>query len=673
MQSLLVLIAGLGLTFSSTPAAEPDLRPELVVNGRLDTIEVNSKGEIWFGTATGHVYRSADWNTTWNEITVPFRQYWPGNYSASYDSINHVRFFDAQHAIIAGYMGDSQDVVYRTVDGGAGWSSVRLPASLWVYDARTTTDGLAWLVGSDGSLLFSEDFGASWSALKAPFDQISRSHSVQFVSRSLGVVGSLHGSLKITRDGGHSWRSIKTPTETGDVKCEYDRIERARISADKVIVEQCGGVFYRGFNHKEPWRQLHAGERALVSYELSPEGLVAVASDREIVRFAPNLQAPRSTGFHLEAFPLDMTVGAGKVVFVDSNLKVSIMDSEGFKSSRMLRGGIATTWPISERDRGLDGAFWGISRYFLYRSSNVGVTWERQAELPQEVDGLAVQASGDILLWNRHGFVTRWNPADRQFHPVPGLDGLDVVGLFRRGNLWLVYGGMQSETTQRIEVARTYFSGQFAGSADHGHVAASTDGGGTWRVVDEWKDGGVQALFLGEDNTLTLLSWLGAVRRGRFNLEPTGSPTAALETILPVNKETWGRVPYVEDAHILEFIGGTDGSIKGWTHHLGDFLFHTVDGGKTWVKSDVSKQPLDRIYRLGKGRWVGLAPPDQIQIWKDGKFISLRKFSEKITWTIVDTSGSVVLQLDSGEVWSLSPDSKEWRLLSDQKARQTAR
>ncbi|PYT17541.1 MAG: hypothetical protein DMF51_02165 [Acidobacteria bacterium] len=643
------------------------------MNGRLDTIEVNSKGEIWFGTATGHVYRSADWNTTWNEITVPFRQYWPGNYSASYDSINHVRFFDAQHAIIAGYMGDSQDVVYRTVDGGAGWSSVRLPASLWVYDARTTTDGLAWLVGSDGSLLFSEDFGASWSALKAPFDQISRSHSVQFVSRSLGVVGSLHGSLKITRDGGHSWRSIKTPTETGDVKCEYDRIERARISADKVIVEQCGGVFYRGFNHKEPWRQLHAGERALVSYEMSPEGLVAVASDREIVRFAPNLQAPRSTGFHLEAFPLDMTVGAGKVVFVDSNLKVSVMDGEGFKSSRMLRGGIATTWPISERDRGLDGAFWGISRYFLYRSSNVGITWERQAELPQEVDGLAVQASGDILLWNRHGFVTRWNPADRQFHPVPGLDGLDVVGLFRRGNLWLVYGGMQSETTQRIEVARTYFSGQFAGSADHGYVAASTDGGGTWRVVDEWKDGGVQALFLGEDNTLTLLSWLGAVRRGRFNLEPTGSPTAALETILPVYKETWGRVPYVEDAHILEFIGGTDGSIKGWTHHLGDFLFHTVDGGKTWVKSDVSKQPLDRIYRLGEGRWVGLAPPDQIQIWKDGKFISLRKFSEKITWTIVDTSGSLVLQLDSGQVWSLSPDSKEWRLLSDQKARQTAR
>lgn len=643
------------------------------MSGGLDTIEVNSKGEIWFGTATGHVYRSADWNTTWNEMSVPNPKYWPGSYAASYDSINHVRFFDTQHAIIAGYLGDSHNVVYRTVDGGATWSSVTLPSGLWVYDARTTTDGLAWIVGSDGALLFSEDFGASWSALKAPFDEISRSHSVHFVSRSLGVVGSLHGSLKITRNGGRSWHTIKTPTETGDVKCKDDRIERARISAEKVIVQGCGGVFYRGLNRKEPWRQLRAGERALVSYEMSPEGIVAVATDREIVRFAPDLQTPRSTGFHLEAFPLDIAVGAGKVVFVDSNLKVSIMNGEGFKSSRMLRGGIAATWPISERDRGLDGTFWGISRFFLYRSSNVGVTWERQAELPQAVDGMAVQASGEILLWNRHGFVTRWNPADRQFHSVPGLDGLDVVGLFRRGTLWLAYGGMQSETTQRIEVARTYFSGQFAGSADHGYVAASTDGGHTWRVVDEWKDGGVQALFLGDDNTLSLLSWLGAVRRGRLILEPPGSPTAALETILPVNKKTLGHVPYVEDAHVLEFIGGSDGSIKGWTHHLGDFRFHTVDGGKTWEKSDVAKQPLDRIYRLGEGPWVGLAPPAQIHIWKDGKFIPFKKFSEKITWTIIDTAGALLLQLENGQVWSLSPDSKEWRLLSDQKARQSTR
>ncbi|HYV17577.1 MAG TPA: hypothetical protein VFC25_00945, partial [Verrucomicrobiae bacterium] len=197
-------------------------------------------------------------------------------------------------------------------------------------------------------------------------------------------------------------------------------------------------------------------------------------------------------------------------------------------------------------------------------------------------------------------------------------------------------------------------------------------GGDTWHVVDEWKDGGVQALFLGEDNTLTLLSWLGAVRKGRLNLESEGPASAVLETILPANEGTRGRVPYVEDAHILEFIGGADGSVKGWTHHLGDFLFLTADGGKTWEKADVTRQPVDKVCRLGGSTWVGLSPPNEIHIWKEGKFVPLWTFPEKITWTIIDATGSLILQLESGAVWSLSPDSQDWQLLSVQAAPQTA-
>src|SRR2546425_9805890 len=118
------------------------------------------------------------------------------------------------------------------------------------------------------------------------------------------------------------------------------------------------------------------------------------------------------------------------------------------------------------------------------------------------------------MRWNRHGYNARWSPQRLRVEAIPELDCLDIVGMFRRDDLWVVYGGMQYETTRRIEVARTYFSGQFAGSVDHGFVAVSTDGGGHWAVVDRWKDGGVQELFLGDDNTLTLLSWLCAVRRG---------------------------------------------------------------------------------------------------------------------------------------------------------------
>jgi len=330
----------------------------------------------------------------------------------------------------------------------------------------------------------------------------------------------------------------------------------------------------------------------------------------------------------------------------------------------MLQQGTATQWPIRERDRGSDGAFWGISQFFLYRSSDAGLTWKRQVELPRAVDGVAVQASGEILLWDRHGYVTRWNPRSGRLLSVPGLDGLDIVGLFRRGDLWLAYGGMQYQATQRIEVARTYFSGQFSGSADHGYVAVSSDGGGTWHVVDEWKDGGVQTLFLGEDDSLTLLSWLCAVRRGHLIVDQAGRPTASLDTILPANENTWHRVPYVERAHAFDFLGGTEGWLRGWTHHLGDFLFHTVDGGKTWERADLVKRLPDQLYRLGNGSWLGLIPPHEFQIWKEGGFVPFRRFPEEIKWTVVDATGSLVLQLDNGQTWLLQPDARQWRLLS---------
>lgn len=665
MRCFLVVTTVFSLAFPPPADTSPDLRPELEVSGRIDSIEVNPAGEIWIGTATGYVYVSRDWNRTWSETPVPVRRYGPQTYYN--DSISQIRFFDARRAIVTGYLGDAQNLVYRTTDAGASWSAVTLPSALWVYDATTTPAGLGWLVGSDGSVLYSSDFGASWTALTAPFDQVSRSHSVHFVSPSLGVVGSLHGSLKLTRDGGRSWRRVKTPSEKSLSSCKNDRVARVRILGQTIILQQCDEVFYLPLSLKDSWTQLRAGDQGLIAFELSTTGLVGITSDLGIVNCAPSLKPCGPAGFRLEAYPLDIAVGAGSVVFLDSNLKVSVLNERGFRSSRMMGGGKATQWPIIARDRGSDDVLWGISRFFLYRSSNAGDTWERQVELPKAMAGAAIQSSGEVLLWDGHGYVARWSKDSGRLLPVPGLDGLDIVGLFRRGNLWLAYGGMQYETTQRIEVARTYYSGQFAGSADHGFVGVSLDGGSTWQIVDEWKEGGVQALYLGEDNTLMLLSWLCAVRRGRLALDPAGRAIASLQTILPANEETRHQVPYVERVDVLEFLGGAEGWVKGWTHHLGDFLFHTADGGNTWGPVDVVRRPLDRLYRLANGSWLGLVPPHEIVIWADGDFAPLRKFGEEIEWAMVDATGGLMLQLDSGEIWVLQPDRLQWRLLSGSK------
>jgi photosystem II stability/assembly factor-like uncharacterized protein len=659
----------LGLLLSSTLAAAaepvpsstlpaPDLRPELKVDGRVDSIEVAPTGGIWFGTATGHVYVSRDWNRTWKEVSVPVRQW--SHATISYDNISQIRFFDADRAVISGYLGDSQNLIYRTADGGATWSPVTIPSSLWVYDLSTTPTGLGWLVGSDGSLLYSDDYGVSWKSLRPPFDQASRSESVHFVSRLLGIVGSHHGSLKLTEDGGKSWRRLRSPIETKATSCDYTGVRRVRIQGERVIVQQCESTFVRNLHGRAAWQPLKVEGKDVVSFELTSDDMVAVDSSLEVVRFSPDLRVTR-TGFRLEGYPLDITAGAGRVVFLDANLKLAVLNGDQWESSRMFGTAGSRRWPIDARDRGPDGNFWGISRFFLYKSADAGATWERQAEVPQPVEGVAMQDSGDVLVWNRHGFAARWVVAEHTLVPVAGLDGLDIVGLFRRGRLWAVYGGMQYQTTRRIEVARTYFSGQFSGSADHGFVAASTDGGQSWRVVDEWKEEGVQALFLGEDNTLTLLSWLGAIRRGRLTYDNNGQPTAALETILPATQETLDRVPYVEDAHVLYFPQGEQGWVKGWTHHLDDSLYYTSDGGRTWAKKDLALLQPERILRLQNGSWIGFVPPRTIDLWKDGSFASFRNFDRDIEWSFIDATGSLVLELEGGVTWILSGDSNEWR------------
>lgn len=661
MRAPLLIAPPLLIAMSFGGTATPDRRSELLAEGRIDSMEVNTAGEIWFGTALGKVYLSRDWNRTWTEAAVPVRSD-PTGISIFSDNISQVRFFDARRGIVVGYLGDAHNVIYRTADGGATWTTVNLPSSLWVYEARTTKEGLGWLVGSSGELLFSADFGATWSSLTAPFDQVSRSYSVDFASRSLGVIGSLHGALKITRDGGRSWRSIKSPSESRLIKCGETRVS-ARLLGNLIVVAQCDATFYRPISMKAPWSELRVGSNRVVDFEPTGQGLTAVTSDLAVVRCSDDLSRCAPTGFRLTASPVDIASGAGKVVFLDTTSKVSVLDGETFESSRMFRSGKGPD-PILARDRESEASLWGISSYFLYHTDDAGEMWERVTELPSRVNGVAIQASGDVLIWSRHGYVTRWNRRAGRLESVPGLDGLDIVGLFRRKDLWLVYGGLQHQTTQRIEVARTYFSGQFAGSADHGFVAASTDGGQTWRVVDEWKDGGVQQIFLGDDGTLTLLSWLCAVRRGRLELDATGGPTASLQTILPATEKNRQSVPYVEEAHLLDFLSGPVGWVRGWTHHRGDFLFRSDDGGRTWQPADPATRRVDRLHRLGNGTWLGLTPPGEISRWTGDRFVPLRKFEREITSSLVDATGRLLLQLDGGELWSYDQDTGEWRRLS---------
>lgn len=658
-------LVALAASAGHLPASVSDLRPELDPTGRIEGLAVSPSGELWFGTGSGHAYASFDFNRSWQEVAVTPRRDDPGPpYSFDSDHLDRFRFFDEHRGLVAGYIGEAKDTVFRTSDGGRTWSPVGLPSNLWVYDAQVTAAGLAWLVGSTGEVLHSEDFGLTWRALTSPFDSSSRSHSVHFDSPQHGMVGALKDALAVTSDGGRTWRPVATPAQrelTGE--CVPDgRFEKVRFLGERLVVEQCGAVYAALAGTDPAWSELRAGTRPLLGFELTPDGLVAVTADREIVFFDDELASVQATGYALGAAPRSIAVEGDRIAILENDGKVTVGENRAFRSSRMFGQGIAQTWPIVDLDRGPDGVLWGVSRFFVYRSEDAGRTWHRRAELPVAVAGCALTAAGDLLLWDSHGWVARWSPESGALRADSTLDGLDVVGLFRRGRLWLVYGGMQYETTRRIEVARTYFGGQFAGSVDYGFVAASVDGGNRWAVVDRWPDGGVQALFLGEDDTLTLLSYLCAVRRGPLVVDGPGAPEARLETVLAATERTRPGIPYVERAFFIEFLAGRKGWVTGWTHHLGNFAFRSTDGGRSWQQRPFEERPYEKLERLGGGTWAAIET-QWVLTRSDGRFVPSKRFEASIRWARIDAAGALLVELADRALWSLSADGATWRQL----------
>jgi len=603
-------------------------------------------------------------------VEVSERRIGPGEFLG--DHLTEVRFFDERRGFFAGWIGEHQNLIWRTSDGGKTWVKSRLPQqTLWVYDAQVTADGIAWLVGSSGDLIYSEDYGKSWRLLTRPFEpQSTRSNTVHFLGDGLGVVGALSDGLALTRDGGESWQPIPTPVARGRVEAEScapdERVDRVRILGDRLLVTQCGKTFVGALDPRLPgWREVTAAGQPIPRFVLYGERVLVVTKDLALYLLdRKTLADAEPMGLTLNSYPESIAVTGDRIAILEAEGRVTLGRPGELRTSRMFGKGIATSWPIVDFDRDRSGELWGISSFFVYRSHDGGRTWVRLAELDTAHVGMAVQESGAVLIWDGHGSVVRWDAEERELSPVSGLDGLDLVGLFRRGELWLAYGGMQYETMARVEIARSFFASQFVGSVPYGFVAASSDGGATWRVIDRWDEGGIQKVFLADDGRLGAVSWLGAVRRGQLETDPSGELSVEMTTILAATEETRDKVPYVEGVLYLDFLQEGRGWIHGWTHHLGTFLYRSKNRGKTWRRATCGPC-FEGPYRLGSGRWVALEPPRTVHRWDGDRFRVLKKLPSDVTWLRVDSTGALLVELADGSIRTLSRDAREWETLRE--------
>src|SRR4029077_18182639 len=129
-----------------------------------------------------------------------------------------VRFFDAEHALVAGSPGlETKNELRRTCDGGRTWPRVPLGVphglTVRVSDAQVSPDGRAWLAASTG-ILVAAAYGATWRyTADEPFEGAAECRSTAFATDELGLVGADGNALACTRDGGRTWTWLATPLD----------------------------------------------------------------------------------------------------------------------------------------------------------------------------------------------------------------------------------------------------------------------------------------------------------------------------------------------------------------------------------------------------------------------------------------------------------------------------
>lgn len=558
----------------------------MVPLSREGSVEVSPDGGVWVAMWPHLMFRADSLRGDWQPrpaTAQPTGRFW----QYSLGQVERITFLDARHALATGHLRPERDtaarpgprhgndgLLYRTDDGGLTWSPVTLPDAPWIMHAQAGPDGQAWIGGFESPILHTADFGRSWRVLGHPFGGDEGVRTFWFGPGGTGIAGDAN-RMAVTDDGGRTWRTVPTPL----AQDAYEDENHDNYTVDQVlgvpgawIVEQGGRVF-RTPRDRIRWTQLPG--LSTVTREEETGTLFGMDTAGYLVRLedgGPRRIASRPLHARLAG---RLTARGGAVYARDEN--GGLYRADGTRET--FANPLTSALPVQRAQLvAWDGTgLVGSVASSLLRSPDLGRTWHRVAWLPIEPRGLATRGDGAVLAWDGHANAFWVDPATGRVEEAAALRGWDVVEIVRTPGRWLAFGGMQDETARRVEVAQTFFAGQFDGTRRTGFVLASTDEGRTWTQVDDWKEGGVAALFPHADGSLSLYSYLGSVRR----LTPAATGYAARNLVVATRRNA-DAVPYVQWVSAFHFDGAGRGVVEGTIHHVGRRRFASDDGGRTW-------------------------------------------------------------------------------------------
>ncbi|MFM8408971.1 MAG: WD40/YVTN/BNR-like repeat-containing protein [Alphaproteobacteria bacterium] len=204
------VVGDLGRVYRTADGGKTWARQEMVGRRPVFSISCVDDQHAWVSSTSGAIYATADGGSTWKLQQTPSKR-----------NLFKVAFTTLQNGAAVGDFG----TMVHTADGGATWSEIPLPADFklppaaddqgvmpndaLLYGLTFVDDKNGWLCGEWGTILKTEDGGATWK------QQVSGVESTLFGiamrDAQNGTAVGIDSVILRTEDGGTTWKPVQSP------------------------------------------------------------------------------------------------------------------------------------------------------------------------------------------------------------------------------------------------------------------------------------------------------------------------------------------------------------------------------------------------------------------------------------------------------------------------------
>jgi photosystem II stability/assembly factor-like uncharacterized protein len=213
-----------------------------------------------------------------------------------------------EHWVSVGQRG----IILRSTDGQT-WQQVPVPVDTTLTRLRFTDDQRGWAVGYDGTVLGTDDGGASWQLLHHDPQWARPYFDLHLFDADSGLVIGANGALLTTADGGRNWTAVESEAFE-DQPNLYDLVA---LGDGSLLIAGERGLLVRSTDRGATWQRLRSpysgplfgalalGERGALVFGLRGNAFHAADIDATEMLSAEAAQALRDAALDPEAATRD--------------------------------------------------------------------------------------------------------------------------------------------------------------------------------------------------------------------------------------------------------------------------------------------------------------------------------------------------------------------------------